>query len=474
MPEPCRSCGRELPLSGQGLCRLCRAQLLMTRHQAPAADVQEANRHGQQLFIVDLFRRNGQRYVRRPRPPAPTAEDAARALRPVEHRQPVLFDIRRDLTAVMARPFPLGATSAFEAAVLHHVDVHAAAHGWSRSVIEAHRRAVRVLLATQDTPGAPIRASDVMTLSSVGLPMRGTKEVLAAAGLLEDDDVPALVRWYRLQTADLPALMRAELDTWLNQLRHGSTTAPRSRPRAEATIRNQLYWALPTLRGWAADHASLREISRDDVLAALPPGGVERSCTLQGLRSIFKVLKGRGLTFINPTRRIQLPRPVPEAPAAVDLSALRTVLDGEDVTAAALAALLAYHAVREWQLLQMQLTDLRDGRLHLDEQVILLAEPVRERLAAYLDFRQQRWPHTANPHVFIHYRNATTTQPATPWWVRRRLGMPAQSIRQDRILAEAYATGGDVRRLVDLFGFCVVGAYRYTTHVQQTALEPQP
>jgi len=45
-------------------------------------------------------------------------------------------------------------------------------------------------------------------------------------------------------------------------------------------------------------------------------------------------------------------------------------------------------------------------------------------------------------------------------------------IRQDRILDEAHATGGDVRALCDLFGLSIAGAYRYTAAVDQIADPP--
>jgi hypothetical protein len=48
--------------------------------------------------------------------------------------------------------------------------------------------------------------------------------------------------------------------------------------------------------------------------------------------------------------------------------------------------------------------------------------------------------------------------------------MPAQSIRQDRILDEAHATGGDVRRVCDLFGLSIAGAYRYTATVDHPGI----
>jgi hypothetical protein len=44
---------------------------------------------------------------------------------------------------------------------------------------------------------------------------------------------------------------------------------------------------------------------------------------------------------------------------------------------------------------------------------------------------------------------------------RQQLGVAGQLIRRDRILDEAHATGGDVRRLIDLFGLSVEGAHRY-------------
>ncbi|WP_414943850.1 hypothetical protein [Amycolatopsis sp. cmx-11-32] len=177
------------------------------------------------------------------------------------------------------------------------------------------------------------------------------------------------------------------------------------------------------------------------------------------------MLKARQLTFVNPTARISVPVPHQEVSAPIDLSAVRAALNSAEPTRAALAALLAFHAIRIWQLCALQLADLRDGRLQVDDRVIPLAVPVRLRLTAYLTCRQRSWPNTANPHLFIHYRNANTTRPVTPYRIRKRLGMNAQAIRQDRILDEAHASRGDVRRICGLFGLSVAGAYRYTATV---------
>jgi hypothetical protein len=114
------------------------------------------------------------------------------------------------------------------------------------------------------------------------------------------------------------------------------------------------------------------------------------------------------------------------------------------------------------------LTDVHDGRLVAADRSIPLTIPVRLRLTAYLTHRHRHWPNTANPHLFVHYRNANTS-PVTPWWVSRRLGMSPQSIRLDRILDEAHARGGGIRVLCDLFGLSIAGAYRYTAAVDSPA-----
>lgn len=197
--------------------------------------------------------------------------------------------------------------------------------------------------------------------------------------------------------------MASELHVWFQVLLCGSYTPPRSRPRAEVTIRTQLLWALPTLRAWAtAGHQSLREISREDVLAALPASGNPRATRGRALRSIFKVLKARKVTFTNPTMRIKTGEPARRQPLPADLAVLREGLDSQDPARAALTALLAFHGLRSGQLCQLRLGDLHDGRLRLGDRTILLAAPARQRLAAWLDHRNRRWPNTANPHLFIH------------------------------------------------------------------------
>ena len=463
----CPTCGRRTHLGEAGHCRLCfrqRSMIALLYHQRPArVAMAEANRHGQQLFFAGMWTGYGPRkpYVKT------TVPADMSLLRPVEHRQLVFFDAPRDLAAHPGLLLPPAILPGLEAALMQFVGDHARRHGWPRTKADRIRRAVRIMLAIQDTPGAAIRRSDVTLLSRIKHSAQVVADVLHDAGMLEEDRTPAIERWFATATSDLPIPMRDELRIWLDVMRHGSATAPRRLPRHDNTANTQLRWALPAIRQWATEHQSLREISAEHVHAVLPAGGTARATMLQGLRSIFRILKGRKAVFVNPTARIRNPHNLKTAPIAIDLAQVRAnLIDGRPATEA-LTALLAFHAVRIYQLAELELTDLHDGRLHINDRVILLAEPARDRLNTYLDHRQNTWPTSVNPHMFIHARNWTNARPCTNWWIRKQLGTSGDRIRQDRILDEAHANGGDMRALCDLFGLSITSAARYASTVNQ-------
>jgi hypothetical protein len=65
--------------------------------------------------------------------------------------------------------------------------------------------------------------------------------------------------------------MAAEFRSWSEALRDGSRTPPRLRPHSTATIRVHVARVAPILHAWAdGGHQSLREITRQDILGALP------------------------------------------------------------------------------------------------------------------------------------------------------------------------------------------------------------
>lgn len=464
----CISCQSEnMPLAPDGGCRLCRKQRtrVLAATAWPPPGIVDANRHGQQLFLADMFILNGPRTGRRGKrtPPPPTPGVAL----PVPHRQEQLFTWPVDLHHQNTAGVPEPSEQRIVDALQRLVDDHAARYGWTTSHTSATRGAMRVLVAHQATPGARIRASDVVPLAQLHYSVPAVIAVLNEAGMLDDDREPAIVCWFRSQIDDLPEPMRDELAVWFDVMRTGSSSAPRRLPRKEATIVNQLRTALPVLRQWAATHETLREVTRDEIKAALPATGGSRSLMLGSLRSIFRVLKGRKLVFTNPTTHMHARQPDYEAPAPIDLVKLRSAIGARDPARAAVAALLAFHAVRVKDLRTLQLTDAHDGRLHIGRRVILLAEPARDCITAYLDHRNTCWPNTINPHLFVNRRSATHTRPVNDNWIRDTLGMAPDAVRRDRILDEAFATAGDLRQLTDMFGIHVATADRYANLVHR-------
>jgi len=471
----CRICRRgDLPVNHDQVCNLCDRQMVI----ALGATVEEANKHSQQLYLANIAweptrTRHGQ--VRRLDQPSTRSRLSDRAdpfhaiaFYPVERAQLALFDMPRDLTDVQARGLLAGERlpdppheqmAAFlDAAVLDH----ARRHGWAKSTIHRTQRSMRVLQLMQDTPGAMLLASDAMRLQQIGLTAIPVIDVATAAGVMLDDRQPAIHAYFDTTTADLPEQMRRELNEWFDVMLHGSTTPPRRRPREQQTTRVYLRWAMPALTTWAEQgHTSLREITTADVRAVLPPSGNPRSTIGAGLRSILTLLKARKILFANPIARIRTGSHERCDPLPAHAEKIRESLLSPNPACAALTALATFHGLRAGELRNMHLTDLVDGRLRLGQRSILLAEPVRVRLAAWLDYRNRRWPTTANPHVFLNHRNSSRTTAAGGRWLTLATGIPIHLMREDRILHEARATGGDVRRICDLFGLTVEGALRY-------------
>ncbi|MBE1579498.1 MULTISPECIES: hypothetical protein [Pseudonocardiaceae] len=461
----CVICARMSHVNANGLCRLCRKQALWLPSSTHADQAEHIWRWGHQLYFADMFTGLGVRAARA------AAADQRRRQRPwplparcpIRHQQLVAFTLPRDLHAGNARGFPAPSDPGLAAYLDECVTEHAARHGWDSKVATRTRTGLHILLGLQDTPGAATNASDVATLSVIDGPVRPILDVLAAHGFLHDDRVPTIERWFTAKTTGLPDEMVTDLRWWFDVMRHGHTSPPRSIPRAARTIQAKLRWALPALQTWAVrGHEHLREITRDDVLAILPTSGTPRHTMLQGLRSIFRLLKAHKRVFVNPTARIPLGRGPGRIPLPTPVDDIREALCSEDTTRAAIAALVAFHALSSQQLRNLQLTDVHDGHLQAGDRTIPLAGPVRQRLGAYLDYRSARWPATANPHLFIHYRSANHTRPVQIEWLAHRLGLSTQALREDRILHEVHATRGDIRRLCDLFGLSVGGAERYT------------
>lgn len=469
----CSCCSREVPINIYGACRLCtkqRTRVLATKPPLPLPDLIAANRNGQQLWFADMGKAAS---ARRPKSPPPPVAVGTLARFPVTHLQLPLFRFERDLS-VARRVGHLDPRDANLALLLdQHVDEFGRAHGWDRRKIVTVQHGVHILLGQQETIGAPIRCSDIDAIAKLKVSTVALSDALDAAGMLDDDRPPSIVGWFATKTNGLPETIAAELGVWFDVMRHGSTTPPRSKPRSDLTIGQQLRSAMPAVETWATTHTSLREVTRDDIYTALPASGWQRTHMLQGLRSIFRTLKGRKVVFTNPTTHIRQPHTNHPIPAPVGLATIRNLLDSPNTARALTAALLCYHAIRVKDLRHIGLTDIYDRRLHLGDQTIVLADAVLERLDTYLFHRHYTWPNTANEHLFINIRSAHHTRPVDSSWHTRLLGTPAQQIRQDRILDEAFATGGDLRQISDLFGLSVAQANIYANHAHHAALSDQ-
>lgn len=485
----CRICHRlDLAANPDQVCNLCDRQMTITL----GATVDEANLGGQQLYFANMpwtparIRWGNVRRVDKPNPRNLHADRADRfsviEFYPVEQIQHALFDMPRDLANWMTCAEDRGLLAAdrlpdpphqqmaafLDAAVLDH----ARRHGWPRSTIFRTQRSMRVLQLMQGTPGAMLLASDAIRLQEIGLTALPVIDVATAAGVMLDDRQPAIHAYFDTTTTLLPEQMRTELTEWFTVMLNGSTTPPRRKPRDQQTPRVYLRWAMPALTTWAEQgHTSLREITAADVRAVLPPSGNPRSTMGAGLRSILTLLKARKVLFVNPIARIQTGSHERRDPLPAQAEKIRESLLSPNPACSALTALATFHGLRAAELRNMHLTDLADCRLQLGKRSILLAEPVRVRISAWLDYRNRRWPTTANPHVFLNHRNSTRTTPVGGRWLTLATGIPVHVMREDRILHEARATGGDVRRICDLFGLTVEGALRYLPDPEPTDLD---
>jgi hypothetical protein len=464
-PGVCSGCDRPISVGPQGACRLC--YLDAARRRRRDEQWEFTTRYGQQLSFADMRRKAGRR-----RQGATPRERRPLGDYPVRHRRQVLFAMAPDLVAGARGGFSEPKDPELVRYLDHYLGDYASSHGWGVSTTGRTRQGLRILCALQDTPGAPIKATDAMRLPSIDLPADPVLVVLEAAGMLEDDRPSTFGPWLDSKIDGLPPAIVHELQLCAEVLLHGNPTPPRMRPRPRKTVQATIRHLLPAVQGWVEQgHASLREITRHDVFAALPASGAPRASMVSALRHLFRILKARKVVFVNPTARIRTGAPSPSIPLPADLEAVRAALRSHDPTIAALAGLVAFHALTPAQLRLLCLTDVRDGRLHLDGRAIVVAEPARQRLSSYLDHRARRWPATANPYLFLHHRNALRTSPVHADWISKRLGGLAQAIRQDRILDELLATGGDIRRLCDLFGLSIAGAERYLGAMSHPELE---
>ena len=267
--------------------------------------------------------------------------------------------------------------------------------------------------------------------------------------------------------------MTDQLETWLEVMLNGSTAAPRQRSRDPQTAQIHILGIAPIIHAWAAaGHQSLAEITPAHVRAALPASRVAPQ--LGRVRAAVAVHDPEGAqAHLHQPHRAAWAPPASTAPSRCPWTPrrIRDALNSPDPVVAVAVALVAFHALTVQQVAAAA-ADRHRRRPPAPRRAatIPLADPVRVRLAAWLDHRQRTWPGCINPHLIVSRLSAPRLIPVSE----------ALPLAQDRPVragaargphpAEIHATGGDVRRICDLFGLSIGAALRYDT----TAALPGP
>jgi hypothetical protein len=464
-----------------GVCRLCRKQagLIAGPDNKATVDLTVAGRTGQQLFLADL-RRSMRGRGPAARQPAPAPQPSVRPLPVVARRwvQDGLLTLPRDCRHTSSLDPPRDPW--LLQALLREAGRLAEHDGWPTRTLEQVRRGLRMLAASHD-PGEPVHASTVAAMSPHGVPTVRVLQVLDAAGdgLVIDDRPDSLTVWIEQAFAGLPARIHQELHVWVSVLRDGT---PRCRAHPRTTVVTRLAAVRPFLLERTLGYATLRQVTGQDVTGWLD-GRTQPANDLSALRDLFAVLKTHRLVFADPTRRIRAAGPAPTTPAALSPQTLAQLGQAAraDPALRVVLALIGVQALHPNQARHLHLDhlDLPNAELDLDTGRRTLDPFTAEAITAYLNYRRQRWPGTANPHLLLTRRTAHEHGPVSASWLAglfRGLPTTLRRLREDRILDETHATGGDPLHLTVMFGLSAKPALRYaqTVHPQLADAHQQP
>ncbi|MGW3661381.1 hypothetical protein ACWD6R_39755 [Streptomyces sp. NPDC005151] len=477
----CSVCRREVPVH-DGHCRLCRAQASWavktagaTGEAAALAIFLRRVKH-QQLFFANMQRpRNGGPPVgkegRRVLKPRPTPEPVRPSTPWVQLR---LAEASRDLSRYDHRTKDL--TSPIVDQARRQARTIGEARGWTRWVFLEVDRALVILLSGHP-PGERIRYSEMSVgLRHFGLNTKRTAEVLDQLGLLDDDRVPAFESWLARKLDGLADGIRRDVEDWLRTLRDGG---PRSHARDPDTAVKYFNEVRPVLLDWSTRLDHLREVTRDDILAVRNQlAGSKRHHTLSVLRSLFRHCKKNGTIFRNPAARVRVGRQDYGILLPLQPHEVRAAVESVTTPAAQLAlALAAVHAARPKAVRELLLddVDLGDRRLTIAGRVRPLDDLTRDAILAWLDYRRQRWPNTANPYLIVSQHTAMDTRPVSGVWITeafRGQAATLERLRVDRQLEEALTHGPDPLHLAEVFGLDEKTAIRYATAARQLLERP--
>ncbi|WP_157518665.1 hypothetical protein [Herbidospora mongoliensis] len=408
-------------------------------------------------------RRHHRRGAPRKPPPTPAQRPQGRWI------QPKLFDPPRDFTRFNedTDADPTNPWLIWGIYLAHQIGE---AHGWRRGTQYGVRRGLTVVLSGHDI-GDVIRYSELFpAMRARDISVERVAEVLTEMGLLRDGRIPSFENWLKRKLDGLADGIHPT-EAWLRTMREGG---PRTRPRDPATAWTHMGYARPTLLAWSQCYDHLREVTRDDVLAALEGlTGSRRSNLLISLRSLFAFAKKTGKIFRNPTRGIRVGQHHYGLAQRLDQAAVHQAAEAATTPAARLVLMLdAVHAARTGAIRELLLDDVDLGNRQLT--IAGRARPIDEFshqiLLEWLDYRRTRWPSTANPHLLINQMSAHGTGPvSTIYFAKTQLrGQAAtlERLRVDRQLEEALTHGPDPLHLAAVFGLDPKTAIRYAENAR--------
>ena len=417
----------------------------------------------------------------------PAGRPAVRHVSPhlVDPAQATLFQARRDWTCLTVGELDqLPALTPAARALLEEFQQHARAQGWNTTARNTAAKTLRILLAWVGAD-APIHEADIRALAGLrSTTIRRVHQFLTGKDMVTPDPSRqgnTVERAIQRRITTLPDGIAGEVRRWVQVLRGQGR-----RPHPQfpfTTIRSYLNCFSPMLASWASRVTSLREITRQDIQAALddqPP--VTARNLLSALHSLFRTLKQERIIFRDPTRGISLPA-MRRLPVPIPTGQLRGLIDRAGSPMAELiVALIAIHALGKQETARLLLTDLDlpAGRLltrrpdsqhhtvYLDELTCTLA-------IAWMRERRRLWPLTANPHLLVSQVTAADqTRPPIANTVMdavfKRLGLTPGKLRRDRILDEASHTANPVH-LMRVFG---ISAKTAMTYIQAAHPERRP
>jgi hypothetical protein len=475
----CVRCGRQgIPL-GEGLCRACCLHIDQSGPQARAETWTQlwlggdlaprlALRTGILGYIAPQHKSRSRAAILRPQPPPISAYL-------IDPAQTALFEARRDWSCLSIGALDLLPTLTPGAEdLLEDFRQHVRGGGLDEQVRRIAARSLRILLAWIGAD-APLHEADIWALPTdrPGTSARHVLSFLQQRGLLIPDparQVDVHQRAIELRRQQLPAEIAEELRRWVLVLRgEGRRAHP---PLPFETIRKYLGYLHPVLDEWAQQATSLREITTDDVQAALRQRPGQPGLDLaSAVRSLFQALKQERLIFRDPTRGIRTTAIV-RLPVPIPTDRLCGLIDrAEGPMAQLVVALVAIHGLgkRETPQLLLEDLDLPSGTLITRREMlrhkVYLDEITHPLAAAWLRERHLRWLHTTNPYLLISQQTAAmATRPPISSMVMtdifRPLGLNPSKLRQDRILDEARHTADPVH-LIRVFGIAAETAMRY-------------